>query len=131
MCVCVCLCVLTQSCCTLCDPMGCSLPGSSVHGIFQARILEWAVISYSRASSQHTEIEPASLTSPVLAGGYFTTEPPGKPFSNLLECKILVWRGGSERVWNIYSEILPPGRNLVVENSEVLTRMSYIVGLLF
>ena len=33
---------------TLCDPMNCSLPGSSIHGIFQARILEWFAISYSR-----------------------------------------------------------------------------------
>ena len=37
-----------QSCATLCDPVNCSLPGSSVHGIFQARILEWVVISFSR-----------------------------------------------------------------------------------
>ena len=36
---------------TLCDPMDCSLPGSSVHGILQARILEWIVISFSRGSS--------------------------------------------------------------------------------
>ena len=36
---------------TLCDPMNCSLPGSSVHGISQARILEWVAISYSRGSS--------------------------------------------------------------------------------
>ena len=37
---------------TLCDPMDCSLPGSSVHGIFQARILEWVAIPFSRGSSQ-------------------------------------------------------------------------------
>ena len=37
---------------TLCDPMDSSLPGSSVHGIFQARILEWIAISFSRGSSQ-------------------------------------------------------------------------------
>ena len=37
----------TQSCLTLCDPMGCSLKGSSVHGIFQARVLEWVAISFS------------------------------------------------------------------------------------
>ena len=44
-----CMCVLvTQSCSTLCDPMDCSLPGSSVHGISQARILEWVAISFSR-----------------------------------------------------------------------------------
>ena len=41
-----------QSCPTLCDPMECSLPGSSVHGIFQARILEWVAVSFSRGSSQ-------------------------------------------------------------------------------
>ena len=44
--------VVTKSCPTLCDPMDCSLPGSSVHGIFQARILEWVAISFSRGSSQ-------------------------------------------------------------------------------
>ena len=36
---------------TLCDPMGCSLPGSSLHGIFQARILEWGAIPSSRGFS--------------------------------------------------------------------------------
>ena len=38
---------VTQLCPTLCDPMGCSLPGSSVHGIFQARVLEWGAIAFS------------------------------------------------------------------------------------
>ena len=46
---------VAQSCLTLCDPMDYSLPGSSVHGIFQARILEWVVISFSRESSQHRD----------------------------------------------------------------------------
>ena len=41
-----------QSCPTLCDPMDCSLPGSSVHGIFQAIVLEWIAISFSRGSSR-------------------------------------------------------------------------------
>ena len=36
-----------QSCLTLCDPMNCSLPSSSIHGIFQARVLEWVAISFS------------------------------------------------------------------------------------
>ena len=36
-----------QSCSTLCDPMDCSLPGSSIHGIFQARVLEWGAIAFS------------------------------------------------------------------------------------
>ena len=52
-CVCVCVCVLVaQSCLTLCDPIDCSPPGSSVHGILQARILEWVAIPFSRRSSQ-------------------------------------------------------------------------------
>ena len=38
---------ITQSCMTLRDPMDCSLPGSSAHGIFQARVLEWGVIAFS------------------------------------------------------------------------------------
>ena len=44
---CVCVCHVQ-----LCDPMDCSLPGSSIHGIFQARILEWVAISFARASSR-------------------------------------------------------------------------------
>ena len=43
---------VAQSCPTLCDPMDCSLSGSSIHGIFQARVLEWIAISFSRGSSQ-------------------------------------------------------------------------------
>ena len=46
---------VTQSCLTLCDPMDSNLPGSSVHGIFQTRILEWVAISFSRGSSQHRD----------------------------------------------------------------------------
>ena len=50
-CVCVCVCVLiTQSCLTLCDPRDCILPGSSVHGFLQARILEWVTIPFSRGT---------------------------------------------------------------------------------
>ena len=41
---------VAQSCLTLCNPMDCSLPGSSVHGIFQARVLEWVAISFSKGS---------------------------------------------------------------------------------
>ena len=55
----------------------CSPPCSSDHGIFQARILQWFSISYSRGSSR-PGIEPASLASPALAGVFFTAVPPGK-----------------------------------------------------
>ena len=51
-CVCVCACVLVaQLCPTLCDPMDCRLPGSSVHEILQARILEWVAIPFSSRCS--------------------------------------------------------------------------------
>ena len=59
-CVCVYVCVYyiykhVQSCSTLCDHVNCSPPGSSVHGIFQARILEWVAISFSRGSSRPSD----------------------------------------------------------------------------
>ena len=50
-----CCCLFAQLCVTLCDPMNCSPPGSSVRGIFQATILEWVAISFSRGSSLHKE----------------------------------------------------------------------------
>ena len=58
-----------------CNPRDCSLPGSSVHGISQARILEWVAISFSR-DLPSPGIKPMS---PALAGRFFATEPPGKP----------------------------------------------------
>ena len=64
-----------QSCPTLCDPMDCSLPGCSVHGILQARILEWVAIS-SPGDLPDPETESMS---PALAGRFFTSAPPGKP----------------------------------------------------
>ena len=63
------LCLIAQSCLTLCDPMDCSLPGSSVHGIFQAKILEWVAISCSQGSSQPRD----KTVSPAVAGRFFTT----------------------------------------------------------
>ena len=68
-----------QSCLTLCDPMDCSLPGSSVHEILQARILEGVAMPSSRGSSQprdRTRISFGSCT----AGGFFTAEPWGKAY---------------------------------------------------
>ena len=63
--------------------MDCSPPGFSVYGIFQARILEWVAISYSR-DLPNPGTEPVSLASPAVAGGFFTTAPPGKPEIELL-----------------------------------------------
>ena len=59
---------VTQSCPTLSDPMDCSIPGFSVHGIFQARLLEWVAVPFSRGSSQPKGGPQVSLT----AGRFFT-----------------------------------------------------------
>ena len=59
---------VAQSCPTLCNPMDCSLPGSSVHGIFQARIQEWVAISFSRGSSQLRDQTQVSC----IVGRHFT-----------------------------------------------------------
>ena len=67
-----------QSCPTPCDLMDCSPPGSSVHGILQARILEWVAMPSSR-HLPNPGIEPTSLASPELTSRFSTTEPPGKP----------------------------------------------------
>jgi len=60
--------LVAKSCPTLCDLMDCSLPGSSVHEVFQARILEWMAISFSRGSSR-----PRNRTHVFcIASGFFT-----------------------------------------------------------
>ena len=77
LCVCVCVCVcakLLQWCLTLCNPMHCSLSGSSVNGILQARILKWVAMPSSRGSSQPRD-RPVS---PALQTNFLPSEPPRK-----------------------------------------------------
>ena len=74
--------VLAQSCLTLCDPTDFSLPGSSVLGISQARILEWVAISISRASSQ-PGIEPESPVSPALQADSLPLSYQGSPIVDI------------------------------------------------
>ena len=69
----------TQSCPTLCDPVDCSPLGSSVHGILQARILEWVALPSSRGSSPPWHLTCISC----IARGFFTAETPGKPISTV------------------------------------------------
>ena len=72
MCMCLYVCACGQLCLTLCNPMDCSPPGCSVHGISQARILEWVAISPPGALPD-PGIKPESLVSPALAGSFLTT----------------------------------------------------------
>ena len=67
--------LVTQSCLTLCDPMECSPQNSSVHGVLQARILEWVAIPFSRHLPD-SAIEPRS---PALQTNSLPSEPPGEP----------------------------------------------------
>ena len=107
---------VAQSCLTLCDPLDCSPPGSSVHGIFQTRVLEWVAISFCWRSSQ-PRIKPGSPALQAVA-----------LLSLKLSSKRIGWDGGnflgaqwlrlhlpmkSTRVWSLVGEELrshmPPG----------------------
>ena len=79
---------LLQSFSTLCDPMDHSPPGSSVHRIFQARILEWVVMSSSRGSSQPRDQTGVSLSSALQADSC-TVEPQGRPPCTMKELSSL------------------------------------------
>ena len=69
------------------DPLGCNPPASFVHGIFQARVLEWVVPFPVPGNLPDPGIKPASLASPAMAGGFFTTVPPGKPEGTMFRAK--------------------------------------------
>ena len=72
-----CACSVAKSCPTLCNPMDYNPPGLSVHGIFQARILEWVATSYFRESSQPSDWTHVSCVS-CITGIFFATMPPEK-----------------------------------------------------
>ena len=71
--------LVAQSCLTLCDPMNCSLPGSSVQGILQARILEWVAMASSRGSFQPRDRTQVSDSLPT------------EPLSDLGDPEFLLW----------------------------------------
>ena len=83
--LCVCMCVrvlVAQSCLTLCDPIDCSPPGSSVHGILQARKENWSGLLFpSPGDLPNPGTEPGS---PTLQADYLVFESPGKPSTSLL-----------------------------------------------
>ena len=105
--------LVAQSCSALCDPMDCSPPGSSVLGIFQARILEWVAIPLSRGSSWPR--------SPALQADSLPFELPGKPLHIVADCIFQKWSyrymshptcydvgyPSIER-WNLFSRPLKP-----------------------
>ena len=76
--------LITQACPTLCDPLDCNPPGSSVHGILQARILKWVAFPFSRGSSQPRYWIWVSC----VTGRFFITEPPGNLVPSLEICNL-------------------------------------------
>ena len=92
-------CSVTELCLRLWEPMDCSLPDSSVHGIFQAKILEWVAIYSSRGSLQPRNRTHASKIS-CIAGGFFTTAPPGKSVLTEISVKVEVtWQVFQNNCW--------------------------------
>ena len=75
--VCVCVCETVSSVISVCNPMDCNLLGSSVHGILQARILEWVATPSFRGSSWPKDPSLVSCIS-CIAGRFFITEPTGE-----------------------------------------------------
>ena len=84
------LCLVTQLCPTLCNPMDCSPPGSSVHGGF-SRQEYWSGLPCPPGDLPDSGIEPMSLTSLVLQVDSLPTEPLGKPLRGLLPFKFHTW----------------------------------------
>ena len=99
------MCSVTVSCLTLCDPMDYSPPDSSVHGIFQARILEWVAISYSRGPSQ-----PSNWT--------------------LISCIFCIGRRIFYHcvTWKVYTLYLSSYLFLVVDTADAAARYPFLAG---
>ena len=97
--------LVTQSCLTLYDPMDCSLPGSSVHGILQARILEWVAMPSSRGSSPPREPGSSALQAESLP-----SESPGKP-RGAMAWLVLTSKGNKRKLkrYNWYGLVLLNG----------------------
>ena len=115
---------VTQSCLTLCNPS--SLPGSSVHGIFQARILEWFAISFSRGSSWPRDWTQVSCTALDAAAKSLQScptlcdpidgSPPGSPIPGILQARTLEWAAisfSNAWKWKVKVKSLSPVRLLV------------------
>ena len=135
-CVCVCVHLVAQSCLTFCDPLDCSLPGSSVHGIFSGKKLEWVAIFSSRGSSCPRDWSCISRDSSI-AGRFFTLWAMGfvklrlsfrTDYSHFLFAKHVVYLqiGYSENTISYFSRIRLGGdfKKYLLQNLLLLLRLS-------
>ena len=76
---------VAQSCPTLSNPMDCSLPGSSAHGIFQARVLEWVAIAFSKIPSREVAQSCPTLSDPM------DCSLPGSSVHGIFQARVLEW----------------------------------------
>ena len=78
---------VAQTCLTLCDPMDCSPPGSSVHGIFQARVLEWGAIAFSKEGAAAAAAAKSLQSCPTLCDPRDSSP----PVPVILQARTLEW----------------------------------------
>ena len=126
------MCSVAQLCLTVCSPLDCSPPRSSVHGIFQARIPEWVSISSSRGSSRFRDQICSrdqihiSLIS-CMAGGCFTDGPSGKALNSGLRPQIKRADGATSRCETCIVTRSPrlrdPGSDLMLSSHRLLRRV--------
>ena len=93
-------CLVAKLCLTLCNPMECSQPGSSVHGILQARILEWVAILFSRGSSWPRDQSRVSC----IAGEFFTLWATSETLKSKRKCSSLSHVQLFATLWTVTSQ---------------------------
>ena len=82
---------VTQSCQTLSNPMDCSLPGSSVHGIFQARVLEWVAIAFSAVPAEHGVKVKVKVKSCLTLHNPMDCSLSGSSVHGIFQARVLEW----------------------------------------
>ena len=89
---------VAQSCPTLRDPMDCSLPSSSVHGIFQARVLEWGAIAFSLSDSRYTKILLFKFQASIFHPNWKSKT--GNSLTNVTRTKSKTWEIWKNQLFN-------------------------------
>ena len=123
----VCVCELFSCVQLFVTPWTVNPPGSSVHGILQARILEWVAIPFSRGSPQLRDWTQASC----IAGRFFLSEPPGKPRGNMWDNKnsLALIQGLSSILENLYTSYIFQKRKLSARKIKDNWRHSFIISM--